>query len=364
MIAPALLALLLGVELELAAGAPLAETLSRLAPGDTLRLGPGEHRSGLGRLAGVTVVGAGAGVTFLLAPPGEDGAITDGDVTLRGLSLVAGPARSALKALAGAVRLEEVALSGGAAGLFVDGARVSGRDLWLEGDYGLLQRSGAVALTGVTATGRNAGVALLRGELELRRAAVTGPSREAAVTIGGGTARLSESVYRSGGPSGLAIQSGQVTASDLTISGPRERQGLGGDCLLLLRATLTLRSSELTGCGGAAIEAARSELTLDGVDAGGGAAGGFIFTDRTRAELVATLVTGRGPGLVAMEGARVVTWQARTWTDPALWVDCGSGARVEALDAHGASQPCAPAQPPAQPPAPPPAQPPAQPPAR
>ncbi len=350
MIAPALLALLLGVELEVAAGAPLAETLSRLAPGDTLRLGPGEHRSGLGRLAGVTVVGAGAGVTFLLAPPGEDGAITDGDVTLRGLSLVAGPARSALKALAGAVRLEEVALSGGAAGLFVDGARVSGRDLWLEGDYGLLQRSGAVALTGVTATGRDAGVALLRGELELRRAAVTGPSREAAVTIGGGTARLSESVYRSGGPSGLAIQGGQVTASDLTISGPRERQGLGGDCLLLLRATLTLRSSELTGCGGAAIEAARSELTLDGVDAGGGAAGGFIFTDRTRAELLATLVTGRGPGLVAMEGARVVTWQARTWTDPALWVDCGSGARVEALDAHGARQPCAPAQSPSQPP--------------
>jgi hypothetical protein len=195
----------------------------------------------------------------------------------------------------------------------------------------------------VTAAGRHAGVALLRGELDLARAAVTGPSSEAAVTISGGNARLAESVYRSGGPSGLAIQGGVVTASDLTISGPREQQGLGGDCLLLLRATLTLRASELTGCGGAAIEASRSELLLEGVDAGGGAAGGFIFTDRTRAELRATLVTGHGPGLVAMQGAQVVTWQARYWTDPELWVDCGSGARVEALDANGARQPCAPA---------------------
>jgi len=350
--AAALLALLAGAELLVPAGAPLAEALARALPGDTLRLGPGEHAGGLGRLAGVTVNGAGAGVTFLLAPPGEDGAITDGDTTLRGLTLVAGPARSALKALAGAVRLEGVALVGGAAGLFVDGAQVTGRDLFLEGEYGLLQRSGAVALSGVTATGRRAGVALLRGDLELTRAAVTGPSSEAAVTIGGGTARLGQSVYRAGGPSGLVVSGGQVVASDLTISGTREVGGVGGDCLLLMRARLTLSSSELVGCGGASIEASRAELLLDGVDAGGGAAGGFIFTDGTRAGLRATLVTGRGPGLVAMQGAQVRAWQARAWTDPELWVDCGSGARVELLDAGGARQPCTP---PSATPTPPPA---------
>ena len=37
---------------------------------------------------------------------------------------------------------------------------------------------------------------------------------------------------------------------------------------------------------------------------------------------------------------------ARTWTDPVLWVDCGSGARVEQLDAQGARKPCAPTTPP------------------
>ncbi len=344
--AATLLALLTGAELLVPAGAPLEEALARLAPGDTLRLGAGEHRGSLGRLTGVTVTGAGAGVTFLLAPPGQDGAITDGDVTLGELTLVAGPARSAVKALAGVVRLDGVALVGGASGLFVDGARVAGRDLFLEGDYGLLQRSGSVALSGVTATGRRAGVALLSGDLTLSRAAVTGPSGEAAVTIGGGTARLSESVYRAGGPSGLAISGGRVVASDLAISGTREVNGVGGDCLLVMRASLSLSSSELTGCGGAAIEASRAELLLDGVDAAGGAAGGFIFTDRTRAELRATLVTGRGPGLVAMTGSQVTSWQARTWTDPVLWIDCGSGARVEQLDAQGAPQPCTPKTPP------------------
>jgi hypothetical protein len=348
--AGALLALLAGAELLVPAGAPLAEALARAAPGDTIRLEAGVHHGALGRLAGVTVAGAGAGVTFVLAPPGEDGAVIDGDATVRGLSLVAGPARAGLKAQSGTVTLDGVALVGGAIGLFVDGAQVTGRDLWLEGGYGLLQRTGTVTLTGVTARGVRAGVALLGGEMELTRAAVTGPSTEAAVTIGGGTARLAELVLRDGGPSGLSVSGGSVVARDLTISGAREIGGVGGDCLLVMRATVTLSSSELVGCGGAAVEAARAELAFEGVDAGGGSAGGFVFTDQTRAELRATLVTGRGPGLVAMQGARVRGWQARHWTDPALWVDCGSGARVEMLDAHGARQPCSPGGPDRPPP--------------
>jgi hypothetical protein len=188
-------------------------------------------------------------------------------------------------------------------------------------------------------------VALIGGDLELTRAALTGPSSEAAITVGAGTARLAELVLRDGGPSGLSVSGGRVVARDLTISGPREVRGLGGDCILVMRATLSLTSSELVGCGGAAIEASRAELLLEGVDAGGGSAGGFVFTDQTRAELRATLVTGRGPGLVAMQGAQVRGWQARHWTDPAIWVDCGSGARIELLDAHGARQPCSPGGP-------------------
>lgn len=341
----ALLALLAGAELIVPAGDPIGEALARAAAGDTIRLGPGEHRGALGRLSGVTVVGAGAGVTFVLAPQGEDGAIVVGDTTLRELSLLAGPARSALKAVGGTATLDGVALQGGAVALFVDGGRVAGREVWLAGDYGLLQRSGATTLTGLTARGDRAGVALLGGELELTRGAVTGPSAEASVTVAGGSARFAVLVLRNGGPSGLSVSGGRVVARDLTISGPREVAGIGGDCLLVMRASVVLSSSELVGCGGAAVEASRAELLLDGVDAGGGAAGGFIFTDKTRAELRATLVTGRGPGLVAMQGAQVHGWQARHWTDPALWVDCGSGARVEMLDAHGARQPCSPEAP-------------------
>jgi hypothetical protein len=339
--AAATLALLAGAELLVPSGAPLADALAGARSGDTIRLAAGEHRGSLGRLDGVTVVGAGAGVTVVLASAGEDGAVSDGDATLRDLSLIAGPARSALKALAGTVTLDGVALVGGAAGLFVDGARVAGRDLWLEGGYGLLQRTGTVTVSGVTARGRHAGVALLAGELTLSRSAVTGPSSEAAVTVGGGIARLSELILRSGGPSGLAVSGGQVIARDLTIAGPREVGGIGGDCLLVMRARVSLSSSELTGCGGAAVEAAHAELLLDGVEAGGGAAGGFVFTDQTRAELRETLVTGRGPGLVAMQGAQVTGWRARHWTDPTLWVDCGSGARVELVDADGAHRSCA-----------------------
>jgi hypothetical protein len=136
-----------------------------------------------------------------------------------------------------------------------------------------------------------------------------------------------------------------VEARDLAVSGPREHGGVGGDCLLVQRATVRLSASVLTRCGGAAVEASRADLRLDGGAAGGGAAGGFVFTDQARAELRGTLVTGRGPGLVAMQGARVRGWLARHWTDPAVWVDCGSGARVEWLDAGQARQPCLPAEP-------------------
>jgi hypothetical protein len=336
------LSIVLGAEVAVAAGGSLPDALARLAPGDTLRLGPGEHRGALGRLGGVGVAGAGAGVTVLLAPQGEDGVVATGDLSLTGLSIVAGPHRSALKVLGGAVQVRDVALLGGASGAFVQDGRLEGQELLLDGGYGLLSSRGQVRLERVTASGRHAAVAVLGGTLELSRAALTGPSSEAAVSVAGGSVRLAEVVVRAPGPAGLAVSGGSVEARDLTVAGPREVGGVLGDCLQVRRGEVRLSASELTGCGGAAVEASRARLWLDGVDAAGGAAGCLVFTDRTSADLAATLCTHRGPGLVAMEGSTVRAFGARFWTDPAIWADCGSGARVELLDAPTARQPCGP----------------------
>ncbi|MBK9519038.1 MAG: hypothetical protein IPO09_17160 [Anaeromyxobacter sp.] len=336
------LSLLLGAEVVVPAGASLGEALERLGPGDVLRLGPGVHRGGLGRPgAGLVVRGAGAGLTVVEALPGEDGAVAVGALSLSGLTLVAGPGRSGLKVLGGAVRLEDVALSGGSAGLFVESGRVEGLGVLLEGEYGLLQSRGEVALTGLTATGGAAGLALLGGTLVVARATVTGPSREAAITVAGGAARLAELIVRDPGPTGLAVSGGEVIGRDLTVAGPRARRGLGGACLQVRRGTLRLSSSELVACGGAALEASRASVVLDGVDAGGGEVGGLIFTDHSSAELSATLTTGHGPGLVVMQGSQVSAFGARFWVQPAIWADCASGARVRLLHDPQARQPCA-----------------------
>lgn len=336
------LSIVLGAEVAVAAGGSLPEALARLAPGDTLRLGPGDHRGSLGRLQGVSVEGAGAGVTVLLVPEGEDGAVATGALSLRGLSIVTGPGQSALKVLGGEARLRDVALLGGAVGAYVDEGLLDGADLTLGGEYGLLSAHGRVRLTGVAATGRRAGLAVLGGTLELRRATLTGPSAEAALSVAGGAVRLAEVVVRTPGPTGVAVSRGTLDARDLTVSGARETGGLLGDCLQVRRAEVRLAASELTACGGAAVEASRAQLTLDGVDAAGGAAGCLILTDHSTAELAATLCTHRGPGLVVMEGSTVRAFGARFWTDPSVWADCGSGARVELLDAPSGRQPCAP----------------------
>jgi len=219
--------------------------------------------------------------------------VPGGEVVLSHLTLVAGPRRSALKVLGGAVRLDDVALIGGAAGAFVDEGRLDGRGVVLDGGYGLLARRGRTTLSDLTASGRLAAVALLGGELDLQRATTTGPSAEAGVTVAGGVARLAEVVIRSPGPAGLAIASAEVTARDLTI-------------------------------------------------AGGGEAGGLILAEGSHARLDAVLVTGRGPGLVLTQGSTASAFAARFRTDPVHWIDCGSGARLTLRDAPPeAHQPCA-----------------------
>lgn len=337
--------------LEVPAGTHLADALARARPGDVVRLGPGLHAGSLGRLAGLRVEGAGAEATRVVASEGQDGAIVTGRVELAGLSLEAGTARSGLKVLGGEAHLEDVALAGGAVAAFVEDGRVTARRVSLAGQYGLLQKGGDVALHTVTvrASGAaRAGLAVLRGRLSLARCTVTGPFEEAAITVAGGQATLDDVVVRDPGPTGIAVNRGEVEGRDVEVAGAREvpvREPRGidailGDCLQLLRGTARLAWSGLVRCGGAAVSSSGGTLRLDGVDVLGGSAGGLVLLDATRADLRGNWVTGRGPGLVAASGAQVEATLNRWRTDPALWVDCGAGARVRTGPGERVASPC------------------------
>ncbi len=336
------LALAASATIEVPAGAPLAAAIARARPGDLVRLGPGTHRGGLGRLAGVAIEGAGAGRTEVVAPEGEDGAVATGEVSLSGLALRAGPARSALKVLGGSARLADVVLDGGSCGAFVDEGRLDARDVDLVGGaYGLLARRGDVAVDGGSARGGEAGVGVLAGRVSLARLAITGPSREAGLSVAGGTTTLFAVTVRAPGPSGISASAGAVLEGrDVTVSGATEQEGFLGDCVQARRATVRLRWSALLRCGGAALEASGGTTSLVGVDAGGGAAGCLVFMDGGEADLDGNLCTGRGPALVVASGAKVRARMNRWRADPAAVVDCASGARLEVGPGERIRQPC------------------------
>jgi hypothetical protein len=334
--------LLAAATVDVPAGGDLAAALARARPGDTIRLGPGEHRGALGRLSDVTVSGAGAGATSIVAPEGQDGAVVTGAVVLSGLALRAGPERCGLKVLGGAARLEDVALAGGACGAFVDGGRLDGRAVDLSGRYGLLVPRGEVALDGGSARGTDAGVGTTGGSVSLRRFAIVGPAREGGISVAGGSARLEGVVVRSPGPVGIAVSAGgRVDAVEVTIAGATEAAGFLGDCVQVIRGTARLEGATLLGCAGAAVEASGGTIWLAGVDAAGGSAGCIVLVNGATAELSGNLCAGRGPGLVAASGARATARVNRWWTDPVFWVDCGSGARVDLGRGETAKAPCA-----------------------
>jgi len=338
----AAVAVVLGAQIDVAPGQPLAPALARARPGDVVRLGPGVHAGSLGRAAGLRVEGAGAGLTVIVAPEGEDGAVASGALQLAGVTLRTGPERCALKVLGGDARLDDVALAGGACGAYVDGGRLSGRGVALEGGYGLLVHAGEVSIDEGSARGRNAGVGVLGGAVALRRFAVTGPSREAGISVAGGTASLEAVVIRSPGPSGIAVSGrGHVEALDVTVAGALDEKGMLGDCAQLNGGTLRLAGATLVRCAGAAVEASRGELRLDGVDAAGGGAGCLVLVNGAAAVLAGNLCVGRGPGLVVASRARARLVANRWWTDPVLWVDCGGGARVEIGRGETLVTPCA-----------------------
>lgn len=339
-----LLALALAATIDVPAGGDLAAAVARARAGDVLRLGAGEHRGALGRLAGVRLEGAGAGETRILAPEGEDGAIAVGPLELAGLSLHAGPHRCGLKVLQGGdVRLSAVALSGGSCGAFASGGRIEARDVDLGGDYGLLSTRSEVALEGGSARGRRAGLAATGGTLSVRRFAIVGPASEGGLVVSGGArATLEAVVVRRPGPSGISVSEGaRVEGTSVTVAGATEEGGVLGACAQSLRGELRLSASMLAGCAGAAVEASGGEVALSGVDAAGGEAGCIALVNGARADLSGNLCVGRGPGLVAASGARAKARVNRWWTDPVLWVDCGSGARVELGRGERGKSPCA-----------------------
>lgn len=338
----ATLALVMCATLDVAAGQDLGRALAQAKAGDVVRLGPGTHRGSLGRRTSLAVEGAGAGDTVVVAPEGEDGLVAAGDATLRGLSLRAGAGRCALKVLGGTVRLEDVALTGGACGAFVDGGALDGRGVDLAGGYGLLLRAGRATLENGTARASSAGIGVLGGELALRRFDIVGPAREAGLSVSRGSASLEAVTIRAPGPSGIAVSAGgRVEGADVTVTGAVESQGFLGDCAQVIRGSLRLAGATLARCAGAAIEASGGEVSLSGVDAAGGAAGCVVLLDRASAALEGNLCAGRGPGLVLASGARATAVANRWWTDPVFWVDCGSGARVKLGRGETVREPCA-----------------------
>lgn len=338
----ALVALSLGAVLEVPAGAPLAPALAAARPGDVVRLGPGEHAGSLGDLSALRVEGAGAGVTRVVAPEAADGARIRGAVTLAGLSLEAGPSRCALRVLGGDATLEDVAVVGGSCAVFVERGRVAAWRVLLRGGYGLLMSGGEVRLEEANVRGGEAGIALLGGALTVLRSTVTGPSREAGVTVSRGTAVLEAVVVRAPGPSGLSVsQGGTIEGRDVTVAGAVEQGGVLGACVEVLRGTVRLDGATLVGCAGAAVEAAGGEVRLRGVDATGGAAGCVVLVNGATGWLEGNVCTGPGPGLV-LAGPSRATLVANRWrTLPAAWIDCDGGARVDLGRGELLPPPCA-----------------------
>ncbi|HSB20047.1 MAG TPA: hypothetical protein VLD85_08575 [Anaeromyxobacteraceae bacterium] len=335
-----LLSLALAATVEVRAGEPLRPALARLGPGDTLRLGPGRHRGGLGKVSGVTVEGSGAAATVVEAGEDEPAATVAGDVSLRGLTLAAGPIRCGLAVQSGTARVRDAALTGGACGAFVEGGRLDAGKVTLTGGlYGLLVGGGQAALDGATLRGEAAGAAMTRGAMHLARTVVTGPAREAAVSVSGGTATLDEVVVADPGPSGIAVLGGKLEGREVTVSGPREAGGLRGDCLLSIRGQVRLRDSMLLRCGGLAGEVAGGFLRLESVYFEGGREGGIALTRGARAELEDVVAAGSGPALV-VEGTSSARIAASRWlAEPALQVDCAGGARVT-LAGGSLPEPC------------------------
>jgi hypothetical protein len=335
-------ALAAAATLDVAAGDGLAGAVARLRPGDTLRLGPGVHRGALAMaaLSGVTVSGAGAGVTVIEAAEGEPAAVVRGAVALEALTLLAGPAQCALVVDGGAAKVRDAALAGGGCGARLGAGSLRGERVDVRGGArGLVVTGGELALEGGSLHGAVAGLAAAGGTAALSGTVVFGPSREAAVTVTGGDVRLWAVTVAAPGPAGLVLSAGRLSGEGVTVAGPA-REGTASACVEALGGELALGASELFRCGGTGVTASRARVRLDGVDVEGGASGCVTLVDGARADLQGVRCTARGPGLYAGSGATAQLRMNRWLVDPALVVECGAGSRVDLLYGESVRQPC------------------------
>jgi hypothetical protein len=336
----AVLPLALAATLDVPAGADLAAALARARPGDVVRLAEGDHRGGVVLPAGVRVEGAGAARTRIVALEGSDGLVAEQDAHIAAVAIEAAAPRCALRVTAGTLRATGVRATGGACGARVSGGTLEGAELVLEGDVALVVDGGAARIDGGRMRGSLAGAAIHRGNATLRHLAITGPSREAGISVAGGAALLEGVVIRTPGPAGIAVAGGKVEGTAVVISGASEEEGIPGACVQVRRGSLALSGSSLLRCGGAAVEASGGELRLSGVDVAGGAAGGIVLVDGATAELDGNVIAGHGPGLALASGAHASVRMNRWWVDPVFWVDCGSGARVAVGEGEHVRTPC------------------------
>ena len=335
------LALATSVTLDVAPGDDLAAVLRRAKPGDTLALARGRHHGALPALAGLTVTGAGAGETVLEAPEGcpRRGGGGRGDAHRphrarrpRGAVCAGVEGRPAV--------LRDVALAGGACGALVDGRRAPrGRRPPARRRHGLLVAGGEARLrdarrcTAASPASRSS-AAPRRSSARRSRTLARGGIRST-----GGEATLLASVVLAPGPVGLAVTRGSLRADESTVSGAGPRGG-PSTCAEALGGELRLAGSELRRCGGAALEASRAVVVLDGVDVEGGAAGCLALVDGARADLQGVRCSGHGPGLFVGSGAQAEARHDRWLVDPTMVVECATGARVRLGPGETGREPC------------------------
>ncbi|HSD19776.1 MAG TPA: hypothetical protein VLC54_07060 [Anaeromyxobacter sp.] len=337
----AALPLALAATLDVPAGGDLAAALAHARTGDVVRLAEGDHRGGIVLPAGVRIEGAGAERTRVVAPEGADALVAEHDAQVAAVAMEAGTPRCAIRVTAGTLRATGVRATGGACGARVSGGTLDASDMVLDGTVGLLVDGGAATIERGRLRGAVAGATILGGTATLRHLAITGPSREAGLSVAGGAAFLEGVVIRSPGPAGIAVATGgRLEGTAVVVVGASAEEGIPGTCVQVRRGSLTLSASTLLHCGGAAVQASAGEVHLTGVDAAGGAAGGIVLLDGASAVLDGNVLAGRGPGLALEGGARANARMNRWWVDPVFWVDCGSGARVVLGDGERARSPC------------------------
>jgi hypothetical protein len=323
------------------AGQPLAAALQAARRGDVVELGPGVHHGTIRAAPGVTVCGAGEGVTVVEAPEGEPAAAAGGALALSGLTLLAGRAQCGLEVRAGgAVEVRDAALSGGACGASVAGGRLDAERTDLRGGRQALRvEGGAAALAGGTLRGAAAGLAVRGGSAAVEDAVVSGPAAEAAVSVSGGEAALTGVVIASPGAVGIAVSGGRLRATGVTVGGASQRDGPAA-CVEAIGGELTILGSELVRCGGTGLAASAASVRMAGVDVHGGASGCVAVVDGGRADLEGVRCTGRGPGLYLAGGA-VAQLEMNQWqVDPKLVVECGTGSRAQLLYGEEEREPC------------------------